>query len=266
MSSTTTPGSLRRGLHDWFHRIPGRLVLDAEARIFHESLRTLFGYHLLQVGRVGEVDLLSGSRVLQQVVVEVDDFAVFHESSGMAGVPDALPVASDSIDVVVLPHVLEYVAHPHDALREVERVLVPEGHLVVSGFNPLSMFGVWRLVRGRQTATAPWRGQFLSVTKLKDWLALLGFDVVTVRSFFFRPPFRSEGLMRRLLPLEVAGEHLWSYLGGAYVIVAKKRVTTLTPIKPRWAHRRRLVAVGIAEPSTRVAGAERLPAIDRGAA
>ena len=179
--------------------------------------------------------------------------------SGQAGYPrlvaspDALPVASDSIDVLVLPHILEYAPRVHDALREAERVLLPEGHLLILGFNPWSLFGLWRLVVARRRR-APWKGQFFGLSRLKDWLALLGFDVISTDGYFFRPPLGSEGVMRRLVPLEKAGRRLWPYFAGAYLVVAKKRVTTLTPLRPRWRPHRHLVPVGVTEPSTRVGG------------
>jgi len=92
----------------------------------------------------------------------------------------------------------------------------------------------------------PWSGDFRSILRLKDWLALLGFDLVYTRSFFFRPPLKRMGIMNRLDFLECVGRRWWPFLGGAYILVAKKRVVTLTPIKPRWRPRRRLIEVGSA--------------------
>ena len=214
-------------------------------------LPNLFGYHLVQVGRLADADLLCGSRILHRAIVEIDGEPCSSNYPCFLGKPEALPIASDSVDVLVLPHILEYITQAHHALREAQRILVPEGRLLVLGFNPWSWFGLWRFVPYRRGG-APWRGRFISLSRLKDWLALLGFDELTVKGHFFRPPFRNEGLMARLQLLETAGHQLWPYLCGAYLLVAKKRVTALTPLRPRWQPRRRLVAVGLAEPSARV--------------
>ena len=90
----------------------------------------------------------------------------------------------------MLAHVLEFEPTPHEALREAQRVLVPEGHVVIAGFNPWSLMGIWRAVLHRSGVT-PWSGDFLGLSRLEDWLALLSFDVTQVESLFFRPPFKS---------------------------------------------------------------------------
>lgn len=242
---------LRSGLHSWFSSSPGRLILESEIELLDEILPDLFGYHLLQVGRIANADLLSSSRILHRWLVDVDEESSQGPYSYLRGSPEALPVASDSVDVLLLPHTLEYASRVHDTLREAQRVLVPEGRLLVLGFNPWSWFGLWRLFLHRRGA-APWKGRFLGLPRVKDWLALLGFDDLTIKGHFFRPPLRSENLMQRLQSIERIGHRLPPQLLGAYVLMATKRVTTLTPTRPRWQPRRRLVAVGIAEPSARV--------------
>ena len=242
---------LRKGLHTWFSTSPGHLILEAEIELLNDILPDLFGYHLLQVGRIASADLLASSRILHRALVEVDGESASCSYPYLFGSPEALPIASDSVDVVLLPHTLEYASRVHDTLREAQRVLVPEGRLLVLGFNPWSWFGLWRLFLHRRGA-APWKGRFLGLTRLKDWLALLGFDELTVKGHFFRPPFRSESLMHRLRSMEKLRHQLPPYVSGAYLLVATKRVTTLTPARPRWQPRRRLVAVGVAEPSARV--------------
>jgi len=162
----------------------------------------------------------------------------------------AVPVSADSVDVVLLHHTLEFAADPHAILREVERILIPEGHVVIVAFNPWSFWGVWRLLR-RRRGRPPWCGHFLGVTRIKDWMGLLGFDTVEVRPLFFRPPLRHEGMMRRMRFLDRAGERWWPLLGGVHIVVAKKRVATLTPIKPRWLRPKRVALVAdAAEPSS----------------
>lgn len=243
----------RRELQAWFARSPGRQILDAELDLIGRVLPDLFGYYLLQVGRLSPVDMLAGTRVLCPVVLELGRHGGTCVHPRVCASADALPVASDSVDVVLLPHVLEFEEHPHEALRESQRVLVPEGHLLVCGFNPWSLIGLSRLLfRGR--SAFPWSGHFLGLNRVKDWLALLGFEIVGSEGCFFRPPLASEPLMSRLALLESAGRRAWPYFAGAYVVTARKKVIPLTTIRPRWSRRRRLVGVGLAEPTARVAG------------
>jgi len=242
----------RRHLCEWFASAPGRSLLGAELAQLGRILPNLFGYHLMQVGHLGGDDILKGSRVLNRVVLQVDGDGDARGCPTLCGTAEALPVASDCLDVVVLPHLLEFEQSPHGALREVERVLVPEGHVVITGFNPWSLMGLSRALSGRaRQRVAPWSGRFLTVPRVKDWLALLGFDIVATGTFHFRPPVGSERLLERLGFLESWGRRLWPYLGAAYVVVGRKRVITLTPIKPDWRSERGLMPAGWAEPTTR---------------
>ncbi len=232
----------REELRAWYGHGLGMLLLDIERGHLDEVLHDLFGYHLLQVGCFHGQDLLAASRISHRVVLDADIARQNVPSSPVCGCADELPIATDSVDVVVLPHTLEFEPDPHRVLREVERVLIAEGHVVVLAFNPWSLWGVWRWVLARR-GIPPWSGRFLGLIRIKDWLALLGFDVVLVRQYFFRPPLQRDGVMRRLMFMEKIGARLWPRLSGAYMVVARKRVTTLTPIKPRWRPRRSLVGV-----------------------
>ncbi len=239
---------IRQALRCWYNRPVGQLLLRQEREQLDGILPTLFGYHIVQVGGLLGNDVLSSSRVSNKVLIDPDDGGKTLVS-GAYGYPDAIPIATDTVDVVVLPHILEFERDPHQILREVDRVLIAEGHVVVLGFNPWSLWGLWRLLFGR-SGKAPWCGDFLSLTRTRDWMALLGFDVVLVQSYFFRPPIQRRGIMSKLAFMEKLGAKLWPRLSGAYVLVAKKRVTTLTPLKPRW-HTKRNFLGELPRPTTR---------------
>lgn len=243
----------QRQLQAWYEHEPGSTLADAEQQQIGEVLANLFGYHLLQVGGSIPRDLLTHSRIRHRMVMVEAEGATPPASSAegcFAGQADQLPIGNDAIDVVLCPHLLEYAASPHEVLREVERVLIPEGHVVIAGFNPWSLWGMMRLLRG-WNKRAPWCGKFYSSARIRDWLALLGFDTIFTRTFFFRPPFSHSGVLQRLDFLERAGGRWWSRLGGVYIVVAKKRVTTLTPIKPRWRPRRSLLHGKLPEATAR---------------
>lgn len=242
----------------WLSSGPGCLVLEQEIQIASRLLSNLFGYHLVVVGSEAYAPVIQASRILNASIIAPPPapghrVAVSTDAPGpLVANADSLPLISDSVDVVLLPHVLEFTENPHDALREAERVLVGEGHLILTAFNPLGAMGLWRsCLRGRRGV--PWSGHFFSNTRIKDWLALLGFDVLVTQGAMFRPPFQNRRLLEKLDFLEPVGSRMWPYLGATYVILAKKRITTATPIRPRWRRSRRLVSVGIAEPSSRTA-------------
>ena len=237
----------RRHWRNWCANRPGQWLLETERHELEEILPNLFGYHLLQVGCLSGEDMLGCSRVLHRVVVDIDADEVT-DVFGLYGRPDALPIDTDSVDVVLLPHTLEFENDPHQVLREVERVLVPEGHVVILGFNPWSIWGLWWNLRLRRGGP-PWCGRFRGAIRIKDWLALLGFDTVVSQGYFFRPPFPHAGIMKRLGFMERMGRRWWPFMGGAYLLVAKKRVATLTPIKPRWRPRRSLVSANLTRPT-----------------
>lgn len=241
----------RRALLRWYRTPLGREFSQLECQQLDLILPNLFGYYLLQLGCVHCCDWLSGSRIQRHGVVDVDSLSCCNERLvGVRSRLDELAVASDSVDVVVLPHSLEFHADPHQVLREVERVLIAEGHIVVLGFNPWSLWGAQRLLL-HWLGKVPWSGRFLSPLRLKDWLSLLGFEVVYTKSYFYRPAIPKESLFNKLTFIERLGSRCWPLLGGGYVMVARKRVSTLTPIRPRWRASRRVASAEMARSSVR---------------
>jgi SAM-dependent methyltransferase len=146
-----------------------------------------------------------------------------------------LPFASQSLDLVVLPHVLEFAAEPHQVLREVERVLIPEGQVIICGFNPASLWGV-RQGMGRITSSdyLPAAGEFISMPRLKDWLKLLNLGVTRSHFGCYAPPFRTAQWLNRFAFVEGAGRRWWPYLGAVYMVHAIKRVKGMHIIGPAW--------------------------------
>lgn len=231
----------RAEFRHWYEQFPGRVLLHYEKQKLENILPNLFGYHLLQVGNYWNEYLLESSRIPHKVVIDTD-LSCQGRVSKLAAYPDQLPIQTDSIDVVLLPHTLELDPDPHQVLREAERILIPEGHLVLVGFNPISWWGIWRLMRSWRKQ-APWCINFFSQTRIKDWLALLGFEIVKIEKYFFRPPIAHEKILHRLRFMEIIGNRYFNVGAGAYILLAKKRVARLTPIKPKW--RRRLLSTEI---------------------
>lgn len=235
----------------WFASASGMALLAQEERAIAARLSDRFGYHLLQVGTLASADFLADSRILNRFVVQLHGDAVQSRYPWLRAAATCLPLESDSVDVAVLPHVLEFEPQAPQALREAARVLVPEGHLIVSGFNPWSLFGLWRLAR-RRSQNAPWSGRFLAQSRLRDWFELVGLELTSSDALFFRPPLRTEQGLQRLMPLERLGQSLWPPLCGAFVLTARKRVTGATALRPSFSVRRKVVGISLVSPPARM--------------
>ena len=212
--------------HDWFQTPLGQYLLEKERAYLDDVTPDIFGFHAIQLGMPG-VDLLRENRITHKMRVARADapdlLAKCHE----------LPIATQSIDLVLLPHVLEFADEPHAVLREVDRVMMPEGRLVIVGFNPWSLWGL-RSALGFSRDQYPWNGRFLSLLRVKDWLALLGFDVSAGRLIGYAPPFDREKLRRRFGFMEPAGDRWWAVGGAVYMLQAIKRVRGMRLLTPAW--------------------------------
>jgi SAM-dependent methyltransferase len=243
----STPQLRLRALRAWCQQPLGRGLAGAEQESLCEILSDVFGYHLLVLDPSCQPDALESSRILHRVVQTCSGDGLMQPPSLLAS-SEQLPLQSDSVDAFVLPHALEVARDPHQVLREIDRCLLPEGHLIVLGFNPYGWWGLRKLLFGWR-GRVPWSLRFISLPRLKDWLSLLGFDTLHSGYLFPHPPWHYGKLHSARKLLQRLHHERWPLLAGAYVLVARKRVATLTPIKPRWRPRRALLAGGrVVEP------------------
>jgi SAM-dependent methyltransferase len=234
-------------LQNWFASDLGRLLAEQEADCLNARVATLFGYHVVQLGLpCRDQDLLKMSPARNRVILANGEVG-----SGIDLQADChrLPLASDSVDGLVLPHTLDFAADPHQVLREAERILIPEGKVLLSGFNPWSQWGLWRLLRLR-SATIPWCGHFFSSKRIQDWFSLLGFELEEVVYLHYRPPVSNSPIMQRLAFMEKLGKRIYPLFGGVYVILAVKREVTMTPLRAKWRVKKRVMPTA-AEPTMR---------------
>jgi Methylase involved in ubiquinone/menaquinone biosynthesis len=236
-------------LWQWFQGALGQSVLHLENSYLSRLLPDLFGYHILQLGELRDAHLLDSSRIHHKIIASS---RFLDAGSGIHLVCDqhSLPINPDSMDIMVLPHVLEFDVNPHQVLRETERVLIGEGNVVIIGFNPWSLWGVWRLFRAWRDQK-PWNGKYISLSRIRDWLKLLDFEIITTEYFYYRPPLENSRIMKKLDFMEPLGRYCWRYFGGVYLLAAKKRVISMTPIKMQWQARRHKIVTSMVEPSTR---------------
>lgn len=259
-------------LTDWFQTPPGRYLLQWEQGQFDRSVVNLFGYNALQLG-LPELHALAANRMphrwlaLPEEMLSAEDIptgpasdselaaeAAGESSSAIPRVAlvtnaAALPFPEASLDLVVLPHTLELSADPHHVLREVERVLVPEGRVVVAGFNPNSFWGLRQSrarLMGRFGISAlglselylPEAGEFIGPGRLRDWFSLLGLEVESQHFGCYRPAVHGDKWLQRYAWMDRAGPRWWPIFGSVYFFVAVKRVRGVRLLGPAWRPRR----------------------------
>ncbi len=248
-----------RTLRDWLETPLGEALLQQEFRVVEEALDGIFGEQCLQLGAWGEPNgFLRFARTQQSACIAdiggiADSGAATPPSEackslGAIGHLYRLPVASDSVDAVLLPHTLDYSDRPHAILREAQRVLRSDGRLVVLGFRPGGLWGLRRLIPG--AGLPPGVDHLISDRRLSDWLQLLDFRIQGASRYFFRWPL--PGNKGSTSPLwERRGQRWWPELSACYMLTAQKRVYTLTPVRKPWRSRPEVVA-GLVKPTTRV--------------
>jgi SAM-dependent methyltransferase len=230
------------GLAEWLRSPAGHYLLGWEQQHMDRVVADIFGFHALQLG-LPELDGLRANRMPHRWLCGDGSPPPSASASGAPPTPrcavamhsdfDALPFDSQSLDLVVLPHALELARDPHLTLREVERVLRPEGRVVIIGFNPTSLWGLrqrmGRMRRGVGLGAGrrlflPGEGEFIGYRRLRDWLRLLSFEVEAGRFGCYRPPVRTERWLLRYDWTEHLGERWWPVFGAVYSLTAVKRV------------------------------------------
>ena len=215
-----------------------------ECAYWDRAVADAFGFHAVQCG-LPELDLLRNNRIPWRITVGNTDHV------GLRAESTQLPFANQSVDLLLLPHVLDFSDDPHQVLREALRVLVPEGRLIVTGFNPLSLWGVRRALQQRRFA--PWEGRFFSLARIKDWLSLLNLEPSGGAFMCYAPPLDSQKWLDRFAFMEDAGDRWWPLAAGIYAIEAVKRVRGMRLLTPKWTTR--------LAPRLSVVGSEKRPTL-----
>jgi len=228
-----TSGSTPSMLAEWFTTPLGCYQLAREQSYFDRTVADIFGFHAIQIG-LPACSFLDQSRIAARWTLDLEPPAQ------VLADPHWLPFPENSLDLILLPHALEFSTEPHQLLREVHRAVRPEGQVVIAGFNPFSLFGAKRYFgRGE---LPPWNGNFIALYRLKDWLALLGFEVTGGGLDCYVPPFAQEKWLRRWGFFERAGDRWWPIGGGVYYLRATKKVLGMRVITPAWEKRKAAMA------------------------
>lgn len=233
----------------WLQTPLGQLLLTQESRIVEEALDGLFGEECLQLGVWGEPrSFVKYARTQRSACIGRTLHGVHNELPSAYGRMHRLPIASDSIDVMILPHTLDFSSRPHEILREVHRVLRSDGQLIILGFKPGGLWGLRRLIPG--AGMPPSINEPISDRQLSDWLKLLDLRIHGVTRYFFRWPLTGKLAVQSTL-WEERGRRWWPEFAACYMLTAQKRVFTLTQLRKPWRSRPKVVG-GLAEPTTRV--------------
>jgi SAM-dependent methyltransferase len=223
-------------LEGWLQTPAGVYLRAWEQTCLDNLTADIFGYNAVQIG-MPQIDALAANRMPYKILAD----RKVRPAQDMVRAVDLtldyteLPFASQSIDLLVLPHVLEFSTEPHQVLREVERVLIPEGQVIICGFNPASLWGarhVLRRVGG--TSFLPRTEELISMPRMKDWLKLLNMGASQSHFGCYAPACRTEKWLHRYAFMDNAGPRWWPYFGGVYIVQAIKRVKGMHLIGPAW--------------------------------
>ncbi|BFM16390.1 methyltransferase domain-containing protein [Maricurvus nonylphenolicus] len=228
-----------------------QLLFEYERQAIDEALGCLFGYHLLEASVFDLADLTASSTINHKFSLSLRDNTKRQQVQGLAEF-DQLPLAEQCLDVALLHHVLEFSENPHQVLREVSRTIIPRGHVVIVGFNPLSLSGLGQSIAQLFSRKCIWRRHRLRVGRVLDWLRLLDFEPVSLQQGFYRPPINHPWALKKMGGLEKLGRKLKLPFGGFYVIVARKEVSAMIPIKPKWDRFNPMAGLVIGKPTSRL--------------
>jgi len=209
----------------------GEYLLQAERQTLAKLLQQHYGKHALLIGVPQQEVLLESTviachNILSPLIHSKD------KASYIEGDLHELPILTGSMDLVILPHTLEFIDNPRQLLAEACRIIKPEGLIVVCGFNPLSWWGVKKIFANNHTI--PWSGNFFPAGKIKNWLKLADFEMEIQRFTLFSPPTTTPNIYKNFNLFEKIGHSLFPFFVGVYVLLARAKVVPLTPIKLKW--------------------------------
>lgn len=224
-----------RALQHWnqwlTNQFLGTDLLKAEQHLLSRILDKHFGKHALLLGVPKQHNLLTATTIpchslLSPLIHKEKHFNYiegdFHE----------LPILTGTIDLVLMPHTLEFIDNPRQLLAEACRIIKPEGLIVISGFNPYSAWGIRK--KFAKNKAMPWSGNFIHSRQVKSWLQLADFEMEKQTSTLYRPPLSHQNFYNKLQFLESIGNKFFPYFGGVYVLLARAKVIPLTPIRMKW--------------------------------
>jgi len=231
----------------WNDSLLAKNLQKLEKQVLEPILSRSFGQHLLQASIAGATPLFEQVHLPFKSFVTFD-YPLAKPAGAFVAEPDCLPVGNETVDLLLLHHVLEFSNNPHQILRESQRVLTSGGSLVIVGFNPYSLWGLRKFLT--MTNQMPWSGKYRTHSQLSDWLRLLDCQPESAQFGFLSPPIGSNSMLSRVERLEKFGRRINCILGAFYVLVARKQVAGSIPVDQK-KQRNRILSFPLAEPAAR---------------
>jgi len=232
----------------WLSRFLGARVLEAEQKILARIYAEQYGKYAVLIGVPSQYNLLTPKNFSHSILLGP---LVNHHKEIQVIESDFynLPIVPGSVDLVIMPHALDFIDNPHRLLLEACRIVKPEGDIIIMGFNPWSFWGLKKYVS--KTKACPWNGNFLTPIKVIEWLKLADFQIIQQEMLFFRPPLSSEKNFNKLKFLEWIGHKCFTPFGAIYTLIAKAKVVPLMPIKSSWKQKLSPLSASFSGPSLR---------------
>lgn len=230
-------------LQSWSNTPVGRNLHASEQLLLDDIFARCHGYYFAHLGPWPAYNYkklsIKKRFILSTVPLETEQPQIISNFKELA-------LANDSLDAILMPYVLEFLPKPHNLLREIARILLPGGNLILTGFNPWGLWGLWRFFNQWQRIS-PWNGHFRNAYRLQDWLLLLGFEIVSIKPICFTPPFAGEKILERFKFAKHTTFWSWSIGASGYIIWARKKTIALNPIKPLWKKPKKPMNPGLIE-------------------
>lgn len=232
----------------WLAQFLGTHILEAEQKLLARIYAECYGKHAVLIGVPRQHMLLKSSVMSNRVIIS----PLINKHKHIQNIESdfyELPIIPGSVDLVILPHTLEFIDNPHRLLVEACRIVKPEGDIIILGFNPLSLWGLKKYLVKRKSI--PWDGNFICTSKVIRWLKLADFQIIQQEMLLFRPPISQENIFQKLQFLEWIGRKCFTPFGGVYALTAKAKVIPLTPIKLHWKQKLSPLSVTLPGPTMR---------------
>ena len=210
-------------LNDFYKTSLGNSFLNIEKKFIDDSIDDVFGFYAIQVGACSH-DFLNSNRIKNKFVVDKFSSDIIAESY-------SLPLESDSVDLLVAPHILDFSIYPQDSLREIIRVIKPGGHLVITLFNYHSLFSIFNFFRSNYYKTINNKN---TLSKIKDWLNLLNVKIVSSKLGFFNLPVENKNIIDKFIFLEHVCQRWLPFTGSIIMMHGVKTISSINLIKPSW--------------------------------
>jgi SAM-dependent methyltransferase len=232
----------------WQYSILGSYFVAHEIASIKKIIGHFRGEWALLLGDHAFLEALQEAHMPHKIwIPEVIPPHIAHERLVIKARQDQLPLDENSMDLVYLAHCVEFSKNPHEILRETFRVLAPEGYALITSFNPWSAWGLARILL-QWTRKSPWQGHYISLSRLQDWMCLLGFEIQHIQTFCFAPPVAIQKFLQSLSGFEEFCRWGFPKLGGGYLVIAQKKVIPMTPIRPTWKTEKTGLFPGLVEP------------------